>query len=446
MYLLRLLLISLFICGCSRVPPVDDGFVSQTISERIDSSVAWRQGYEQEEQVLCFIESAISHELSADTAIQIALLNNPKVQALFEEIGMARADLVEAGLLSNPTYEVEVRYPYVKHLKTNIEYLITSSILDIFLIPLRTRLANTEFEQIKLRVSKQILDLAFDVRRVYYELIAERKKIQYIRSQVELTSISSDISTKQLAVGNVNALEFQRSQAQLLEAELNLSQSQAKMIRLSEEMNRLLGFSQEICFILPETLPEKGYLAFDLCSLESLAIEERLDLQVARFEVMRICQMLGLKDWWTYTNLRAGLAGEREPDGANVLGFGITGQIPIFNYGQAARMRLYAQLRQAQNHLAELEIRALSEVREAYHLSMAYLKILNDYQERLLPMQSKITASSEELYNVMGLGVDKLLEYKQQQLFVSQNYVESLKNYLVAKVELNRALQGNLLE
>jgi cobalt-zinc-cadmium efflux system outer membrane protein len=437
-------LFGLLITGCSKIPPIDDGFVTNTIANRIELQAEWRQGCCQDEQVQDFIQCTVVNELTVDSAIQIALLNNPKVQAIFEEIGIARADLVEAGLLSNPSFSIEVRYPHIKGLQTNIEYLITSSLLDIFLIPLRTRLAATEFEQTKLKVSNEILNMAFDVRETYYELVSENKKIIYIKSIVELISINSEIVSKQINIGNVNALEFQLSQSRLLEAELELAKSKAEIIRLSEKLNRLLGFNEEVCLILPEYLDGIDYQGFDLCTLESIALEERLDLQVARFEIARLGRMLGLKDWWTYTNLQGGLAGERDPDGANLIGPGFSGELPVFNYGQAARMRLFAKLRQAQDRLAELEIQVRSEVREAHKLLMSYLKIINDYQNRLLPMQSKISASSEELYNVMGLGVNRLLENKRMEVVANQNYTESVKQYLVSRVELDRALGGYL--
>jgi cobalt-zinc-cadmium efflux system outer membrane protein len=434
------------VSGCSKIPPSDDGFVSCTIANKIGSEVEWSQGYCRDEKVDDFIENAIAHELTADKAIQIALLNNPKVQVLFEELGIARADLVEAGLLSNPSFEIEVRYPHIKGLKTNIEYLLTSSLLDIFLIPLRTRLAKTEFYQTKLQISNEILDLAFDVRKTFYELIAERKKIQYIQSVIELTSIIREISSKQLAIGNVNLLQFQLAQARFLEAELELARSEAETIRLKEKLHKLLGLSDPICLIFPPNLPEVDYYGFDLCLLESIALQERLDLQIARSEITRLNQMLGLKDWWTYTYLRLGLAGEREPGGANLMGPGFSGELPIFNYGQAARMRLFAQLRQAQNYLIEMEIKVLTEVREAHELLMSYLQIIKEYQLHLLPIQDKISATSQELYNVMGLGIDQLLENKRLEIVASQNYTESLKKYLTTRVELDRALGGNLFQ
>lgn len=432
------------VAGCSKLPPPEDDTVSCTVADRIGSHVEWRQGSCQDEHVHAFISSVLCETLTPDAAIQIALLNNPKVQATFEALGMSQADWVEAGLLSNPAYEVEIRYPHVKGLKTNIEYLITTSLLDVFLIPLRKRLAGTEFQQTRLRVSNEILDLAFEVRETYYALVTEFKKAKCLQFIVDLKGMVGDISTEQLEAGNINALEFQFSQARFFEAELEWNRSQVEIIRLKEKLNRLIGFSSEVCLTLPEELPQREIYSFDLCALESMALENRLDLQVAKFEIIRMTQMLGLKEGWTYTNLNVGLAGEREPGGANLIGPGFSGEIPIFNYGQAARMRLYAQLRQAQDKLSELEIRVLSEVREAYKVLTRYAKIIHDYEARLLPMQHKIVASSEGLYNVMGLGVDQLIENKCQQIIANHNYIESLKRYLIAEVELDRALGGYL--
>lgn len=435
----------LFLSGCSKVPSADDHFVSWTVANRIGSEVGWRHGCCQNPEVVTFIETAISNQLTADEAIQIALLNNPGIQATFEELGIAQADLVEAGLLSNPSFEIEIRYPQTRGLRTNIEYLITSSFLDIFLIPLRTKLAATEFEQTKLRVSNEILNLAFDVRETYYELIAEVKAVAYQLSNVELLEIMRDLSTKQYAVGNVNDLETQVAQSKFLEAELELQRAQVEIIQLREKLNRLLGFPEGICLILPNDLPEeRDNEEYDLFSLETLAVEERLDLQVARYEIVRLSQMFGVKEWWVYSNLWAGLAGEREPGGANVIGPGFSGELPIFNYGQAARMRLCAQLRQAQDRLSELEIQVRSETREAQKLVTGYQKIVQDYRNHLLPMYKGVLNTSEELFNVMGLGVDKLLENKRQEILANKKYVENVRNFLVAKVTLDRALGGYL--
>lgn len=430
--------------GCTRNPQANDGQVSSIIATKIDQQVEWDQGCV-DERIHCKVQELLENELTSESAIQIAFLKNPKVQAIFEELGIAHADLVEAGLLSNPAFEAEVRYPHIKHLRTNIEYLLTATFLDIFLIPLRTRLATAELEQAKRRVADEILELAFDVRRVYYELLAARQRLKLTQAIVELMSIQSEMVSRQFQVGNVNHLEFQQIESKYLEANLEIAREQSHIIQVKEKVNRLLGLSEDSCLKLPDAIPQEvDFRGFALDALESIALEERLDLQAARFEVIRLRRMLGLKEGWTYTNLNAGVAGERDPDGTNLVGFGLSGEIPIFNYGQAARMRIAAQLRQAHAQYAALEISVMSEVREAYQLLMNDLEMIDAYREKILPMQQQVLKSTEEQYNVMGLGVDRLLENKRQALEVDRNYLEMLKMYWITRVQLDQALGGYL--
>jgi outer membrane protein, heavy metal efflux system len=440
-----LLFTCLTVSGCTRYHQADMDQVSSIIANRIEKQVRWNPSDFEDPCVKAYIQELVYQTLTSESVVQIALLNNPQIQAIFEELGIAQADLVEAGLLSNPAFEVELRYPHVKKLRTNIEYLVTATFLDIFLIPLRTRLATAELEQVKRRVANEILNIAFEVRQTYYELLAAQQKLKYTKSIFELTSIHSEIVSRQNLVGNVNRLDFQQVQSKFLEAQLEVAKEQSRLIRLGEKLNRLLGLSEETCLILPEVISEEiDYQVFELCALETIALRERLDLQEARFEVIRLGRMLGLKEGWTYTNLKAGVAGERDPDGLNLVGYGVSGEIPLFNFGQAARMRIFAQLRQAQDRYAALEIRILSEVREVQKLLMSNLGMINDYRVEIMPLQNKILNSSEELYNVMGLGIDRLLENKRQELEAYRNYLEILKDYWVVRVQLDKALGGYL--
>jgi cobalt-zinc-cadmium efflux system outer membrane protein len=413
------------------------------ICKRINNQVTWYQGFD-DERVRKTVQSMLNEELTPEAAVQLAFMNNPKIQAIFEKIGIAQADLVEAGLLSNPMFEIDTRYPNHTGLKTNIEYLITTSLLDIVLIPLRKKVAATEFEQTKMRVANEILGLAFDVRETYYELLSEIQKIQYLRSIVELTRINFEIVVRQYNIGNVNVLDFQLAHSKYFENELEMTNSNAELIRLREKLNRLLGITEDICLLVPENFPNEDYRGYKLCDLIEIALEERLDLQAAWLDVRRLRQTLGLKQWWKNSNLQAGVSGERETDGTNVIGPGFSGEVPLFNYGQAARYRLYSQLRQAQDNIAALEIQVISEVKEAHKLLMCHLKTIENYRNQVIPIQNAILDSSNNLYNVMGMGVDRLLENKKIEMMICRNYIEGIKKYFTARVRLDRALGGNL--
>lgn len=446
MYLLFFLcILPLFFSGCFNVPPADEGFVSCAIDSRIAKSTKWFQDCDIDDNIKNHIQCLLEHELSVDDAIQIALWNNPQIQASFEELGIARANLIEAGLFTNPSFELEVRYPKRVGLTTNIEYLITSSILDIILIPLRNKLAATEFEQVKLKVTNQILSLAFEVRENYYELMLEQQKLDTMQSLFDLADINYRLITQQFKVYNTNNLALQEVSAKMIEAQLNLEKIEIENIKLKEKINKLLGFNQNTCLkISKKLLNNNDYFCYGLEILEDVALNERLDLKIAYLEIERLSRILGIKEWWTYTDLQVGLAGERDTDGTNTIGPGFSGQLPIFNYGQAARQRICSQLKQARNNLAALKIQILSEVREAHKVLALSSMMINNYHENLLPLYKEILASSEGYYNVMGMGIDKLLRSKQEAVNIQQNYLDAVKTYLIASVNLDRALGGNL--
>lgn len=433
--LLYFLGILLFISSCTRVPD-SECCVSELIGERVGKMVQWNED--------CNIQEFLEQELTVDAAVQLALLNNPHIQATFEEVGISQADLVDAGLMSNPVFDLFIRYPNKKHFVADIEYSITASFIDLFLIPLRRKVALADLEKVTLLVTNKILDLAFDVEQTYYQLQGARQEIEYTESIAELLNIHSEIVLRQENIHNVNQLQLQQIQAQSLSAELEIVRVQNEIVHLKEKLNKLLGLCENRQLFIPDTFPEVDYEGLPLDRLECVAFQERLDLQAARFEVLRLSRSLGIKQWWVYTEGRIGIGGERDADGLNTLGPAFSGAIPIFNYGQAARMRLRAQLRQAQDRLESLEIQVLSEVREAHQLLMNHLRVIQEYREQIFPLQDQILQSSEALYNVMGLGVDRLLESKWQEQLAHKNYVTSLRNFWMARVQLDRALGGKL--
>ncbi len=431
--------------GCTRVPQADDCRVASIISQKIDKGIQWSQGCYEDEQVHCAVQSLLEQELVIDSAVQIALLNNPEIQAIFEEIGIAQAELVQAGLFQNPIFDAYVRFPDHHSLQLNTAFSVTQSFLDIFLIPLRKKIASVELEQTYLRVANAALNLAFDVQETFYNLQAEQIKQKLLSSLVQATDAANQLTVVQREQGNINDLELQSRMNEYLESKIAFATSQVELIRLRERMNKLLGLSSwGLCWQIINDLPALPEEEIPAECLESVALSQRLDLEVARREVERIARMLGVKQWWAYTNIAAGISTEHEAEGFQETGPDFSGAIPIFNYGQADRARLYAMYRQSQARQKALEIEVLSEVRAAREQLLVNRNLVLAYQKELLPLQGQIVSMSQRFYNTMALSVYKLLDAKRKELQMQINYKLNLKNYWISRVELDRALGGSL--
>ena len=103
-------LASVVVTGCT-TPNASLDRVEATIAERTGKRLQWNRGGAEDAQIEQGVRALLQRELTADRAVQVALLNNRELQARFEEIGIAQADVIEAGLLSNPNFAASFRFP-----------------------------------------------------------------------------------------------------------------------------------------------------------------------------------------------------------------------------------------------------------------------------------------------------------------------------------------------
>jgi cobalt-zinc-cadmium efflux system outer membrane protein len=437
--------LTLSISSCTKLPRGSEGKVARLIKTRIEKEVHWHQSCFEDKRIRQIIQAMVCQELSVDMAVQVAFLNNPRIQEAFEEIGIAQADLIEAGLLSNPVFEGFIRYSDRKELKINTEISVMQNFLDIFLIPLKTRIATAELQQAILETSNKIIELSFDVEKTYYELVAAYKKRNLIKMFIEIAEIENQISLAQKKVGNINKLEQQLRTAQYLEKTVELVDAEKEIIQLREKLNKLMGLTGcDSYWSVEQELPYIQDCEPSLQCLELIAFNERLDIQAARWEVERFRRFFPTAKGWAFTQLQAGVSSERDIDGTRVTGPQFSAALPIFNVGQGVKRRFLAQFRQAQDRLIALEIEAYAEVREARDLLLVFRNQLIFYAGRVLPNQEQILNLTEELYNVMGTGVFDLLDNKRNQIQAYLNYYLALKDYWTARVELDKSVGGKL--
>ncbi len=91
--------------GCATFSP-DGGFgtVEKAVMARTGKDLAWVKAPEQRDNVEKRVAELLARPISADDAVQVALLNNRGLQAEFAELNIGEADLVQAGRLPNPRF------------------------------------------------------------------------------------------------------------------------------------------------------------------------------------------------------------------------------------------------------------------------------------------------------------------------------------------------------
>jgi cobalt-zinc-cadmium efflux system outer membrane protein len=435
----------LIVAGCASTNPeaAFDG-VNKIVVERTGESIQWRSHSTNEAAQT--VASLLQTNLTAQSAVTIALLNNQSLQAEFGEIGISQAELAQASRLHNIVLAGSWRFPNRPPSAVDAEYSASADFLDLLTLPARKKVATRNLEQTKLEVADKVLQLAAGTQTAFYELQARMELVKRLAMIVEANDAQMDVAQRQYDAGNINDVELHNQQATANQSHLDLMRAEAEIKAGRERLNRLLGLSgEQINWRIADELPPLLEKEMSLENLETLAVNQRLDLAAERKRAETIAAALRLtKNTRFIPGVIVGVDTERTPDGQRVTGPTLDLELPVFDQGQPAIAKLAAQFQQAKDNYMAHEINVRSEVREARDAVLAARGAAEFSQKNLLPLRRQILRDTILQYYAMQKGIFELLAAKEREQNSEQTNVEALRDYWIARVELERAAGGKL--
>jgi cobalt-zinc-cadmium efflux system outer membrane protein len=439
-------LLPLVFVGCTSTNP-KNAFedVGKIVHARSGQRVEWMRDGESKE-LANTVGTLMETNLTAQSAVAVALLNNRSLQAEFEEIGISQAELAQASRLRNPEIAGSWRFPDRPPGRADVEYSAAGDFLDLLTLPARKKIAARNLEETKLRVAHEVLRLANEVQTAFYRVQAREQFVKRLNAIVELNEAAADLSRRQYDAGNINDLELHNQQAAYAQARLDFAQARTQTRVERERLNRLLGlWGKQTDWKLADELPSLPEKELPLENLESLAVGQRLDLAAARNQVQAVGNALQLKSTTRFLpGVIVGVDTERGTDAQRVTGPTLSLELPLFDQGQPAVARLAAQYRQAQRSFEALAVNVRSEVREARDALIAARDAAEYYEKILLPQRQRVLRETLLQYTAMQKSNYELLAAKEREQVAERSYIETLRDYWIARGELERALGGRL--
>ena len=431
--------------GCATMPR-DHGMseVHLLVDQRSGGEHTWTPGPGSEDTTAAAVQTILSQPLTAEAAVQIALLRNPRIQSEYARLGIAQADVYEASRISNPTLSITALHHSGE--PTKFEGGLTANFAELLMLPARKRFAAGEYARTQQSISAAILNLVTDTRAAWYSYISAQQ-VATMRTAVATTAqTSAELAAKFFEAGNISALQCKLEEAAATQARLQATRSNAEATRARSALNALMGLAGAAAqWTAAYQLPAPLTADESVDTLLPLAQQQRLDLTAARQEVTLREQGVDLtRRYRLLGKVDIGVAGERETDRTKLYGPSLSLQLPIFNQGQGAIARADAQLGDARARLAALELEIDSNVRLGVDRVSATRQIAEDYRAALIPQRETIIARTQEQQNYMLVGVFELLLAKQQEFDAYQGYLEAVRDYWLARVDLMRAVGAQL--
>ena len=382
-------------------------------------------------------EALLAKPLHVEDAVTLALLNNPRLQRQFADLRITETELVASTRPRNPSVTLA---RLTQGTESEVDRSIVVDVIGLLLSPLRTPIANQQYQNAKLVTVQSVLKLAHDTRVAYVEAIASVQRARYAVDVQKAAEAGRDLARSLAMAGNISRLDAAREQAFYASATANRVRAQADAALARERLVRQLGLNNDQSLTLPETLPELPATPRVLNQVEQLAMNQRIDVQLAKRHADSTAKALKLSKVTRFVNvLEVGYQQNTFSDAPKQTGVEVSLELPLFDFGST---RVAAIYQRSLAQVTETAVNARSETRLAYaHYRTSY-ELAKHYRDEVLPLQQQIADEVLLRYNGMLISTFELLAQSQAQVDSMNAYLAALQDFWLAEAELNSSLQG----
>jgi outer membrane protein, heavy metal efflux system len=364
--------------------------------------------------------------LTQEEAVAVALWNSPSFQATLTDLGIARADLVAAGLLRNPIFSL--LFPIgPKQLEFTLQYPFEV----LWQRPARVKGARFNAQAIGERLVWDALSLVAQVRSAHADAITADRRLALATQNAELTRRIADITDARLRAGDISELEARAptSDASRSDVVRRATQHDRDLTRLT--LAALLSLDR-----LPEQLTPQASAAYDAapCPIDDGRLKDALasrpDVRAAeltiesataraRWERSRVFTLIGILD--------ANGQGERFE-----IGPGINTDLPIFDRNQGGIARATVEIERASRLYASARAQVITDVRSAGVRETQAQQALDAWTTDIVPSLETEQRQAESAYEAGEIPLFNVLD-------VSRRLVDGRMRQLDAEADLFRS-------
>lgn len=390
------------------------------------------------------VDRLLKNDLDLEAAVKIALLRNPKLQILYESIGIAEAEVVKAMLPPNPVMEIG-------HTRTGDhghtwEFNLVQELVGMIMIPQHRKTAEAEAAQVRSQVTAGVLDLILDVKVAFRRVQAAQQTLGMLEKTLKSDQAAHEMARRLREAGNITKLEMQGHKAVLEQTKMAIFNAELKRNESRERLNVLLGVTHDrIHWHVTETLPEIREEQLTCGHIEAAALRNSLDLEMARLEWLRARRHGSMV---RYTSVmpavELAMESERKAGGKWEWGPLLAFPLPLFDRGRPGRTVADANIRRAASH----ETLVRNRLGAATRLTVRRLETRHEqamrYKHTIIPLKKELTEETQRHFNAMQVGVFQLLTAKKEELRAKRSYIKALARYWVARAEADHLMSGRI--
>lgn len=393
------------------------------------------------------VDEFVAGGLTLDETVQLALLNSRRLQAGFMGLGMARADVVQAGLLQNPSLGLSLLFPAGGG-QSRLSAGLAQSVMEIWRLPERRALAEAGMEQQVLALANQAAELVADVRVSYYRIVAARRSVLSAQRLSDLGQQALTAMEERLSAGVATEAEAGEARSEALVAVLAARTAQGIEAAETRQLASLLSLTRDLVRVpLTDALPRLSSPLPDHKALVARAQGTRLDLRALSAAIDAAEAKVALEERRASPDVSVGADFENpESDDPtdHVLGPSLQVELPIFDGNEAQISKARFEWRQLRKLWAALDAELTQQVRAAADRATMGRDAARFVEAKLLPQAQRSADLAREARELGDLTVWELVEAERSVVQAQAAGAAAELEAALAMVELERVLGGEV--
>jgi len=384
--------------------------------------------------------------LTLAEAESTALRNSRELQAKFLEIGVSKAEYVESGLVSNPSFELSALWPSGGG-DPQIIGALSQNILDFWRIPLREEIAERRLAATVMEVAEFAAELVVNTRSSYYEVVAAEDRVEEARAVLAGRHESLENARQMRESGATTKYEENVMLGLVLAAELELEEARFEARQARRNLALILSADSDLTEVecvtpLPDRVPE---LPEDAAVVER-AHEARLDVRIARTELEAVEREVELELRSRFPGLNLGFEAERHerPSGEkrerSLYGPTLGLELPVFNQNQAGIAAAEYRRVAAMKKLELVEMRVAREISGALDRVRTGSRAVEFYRVELLPQAAAHLQFVVDQFEAGSGSIEYVAEARTRLSDAHRQDIEIRKGFAMALADLEDAV------
>ena len=384
--------------------------------------------------------------LTLDQCIAIALKKNPLIQSYNHQYRASQARTSQAYAFPQP--EISLDYdlqPKAFNFKGSDEQYIGISQLVEF--PgrriLRGKIAKKESNEFLCAVELVKLDLVYQVKQAFYQLMLEQENVKYAEENLTHAFDFLNKAMEKYESGDVSKLEVLRAKVEAARAK-NQKKVVLNKIKLARSrLNFVLARDKYQPIEIQGTL-KKSFPRLDLKQLVNRAIQLRPEIKKAKLALERE-KLNRTKAYLGYLpDLSLGVSKHRVTGEPSTWDVSMELQVPLFFWqtqkGEVAEAT--ANILSQKQEARFMELSVSLEVENAFQNAISFQDQIEFFEKEVLKEADEVYRMSMISYKEGKIGSIELITSRKTLIELKQSYAETLLNYQLALAELEKFVGG----